>query len=336
MHYTPLGTRAFDHFILEYDRQAKERGWSPVFGFSSAPAVAMPIEWFQYHMPWHDENDRIIAKYKPDIIQTSFHSAFEKPIQRLKQYCKRLAIIDHSSGAGPAPGGFKGLLRKLRGRRVGHIIDAIVCVSEFNAKRDIERVYLPASKVHVVPNGIDIARFPFVEKHNHPISIVFAGQLIEEKGVDLILDACRQITDLAFTVHIAGAGPLRSTLEATAPSNVTFLGQVSDMAKIYGSADIVIVPSRWAEAFGLVVIEAMACGAAVIASDAGALPEVVGDAGLIFRTGDVQDLASKLRTLLSDAALRKTLAQVGRRRVEESYQLHTCVARHLDLLDRIA
>ena len=99
MNYSPLGTRAFDHFILEYDRQARSRGWDTTFGFIADPPASMAqLQWFRYDLPWTAGNDRLIADCAPDVVQTSFHSAFEKPIHTLKEkgLTKRLLIIDHS------------------------------------------------------------------------------------------------------------------------------------------------------------------------------------------------------------------------------------------------
>lgn len=339
MNYSPLGTRAFDHFILEYDRQARSRGWDTTFGFIADPPASMAqLQWFRYDLPWTAGNDRLIADCAPDVVQTSFHSAFEKPIHTLKEkgLTKRLLIIDHSSGEGPLPHGIKAGLRRYRGWRVGRQLDAIVCVSEYIAKRDIERVFLPRGKVRVVPNGIDLARFPLQTERQFPPTVLYVGQLMEEKGVATLIEAARRLSRPA-EVLIAGQGPLRDSLVAAAKNlaGVQFLGHVSDVGALYRQANVVVIPSLWAEAFGLIVIEAMASGAVVLASDAGALPEVVGDAGIIFAKGNADDLAGKLQALLDNPAKCRQLALVGRRRVEEHFQLHDCVRRHLDIIEEI-
>ncbi len=325
MNYAPLGTRAIDHFIVEYDRQARERGWSVRFGFTAVPPDSMRVSSFVY--------DPANIQIEPcDVLQTSFHSAFEKQILNLKRSgrAKKLAIIDHSSGTGPSPKSLLTPLRKLRGWQVGKMIDAVACVSQYNATRDIERVFLPAGKVHVVHNGIELSRFPFVDREpREGVKIVYAGQLTVSKGVRTLMSAMKLVR--GATLSIAGSGPLASEL-----AGADLLGHVADMPALFQSADIVVVPSEWAEAFGLVVIEAMACGAAVVASDAGALPEVVGEAGLIFKAGDANDLAAKLQRLIDDSAQRAALAKRGRARVEANYQLHDCVRKHLDIVDSLA
>lgn len=346
LNYAPLGTRAMDHFILEYARQARDRGWSTHFGFRAEPPPSFAqslreqsASWLCYD-PLTFQGVSTIAPV--DVVQSSFHSVFEKPLLRLKTngFARRLVVIDHSSGEGPSPIGWKSWLRRLRGRWVGGIVDAIVCVSEFNRRRDVERVFLPKEKVRVVPNGIDLERFPYGERtiSDSPV-IVYAGQLIAEKGVLTLLQAIKNphTGDApAFDVLIAGAGPQQAELADYARRhaiNATFLGHVADVPALFRKSDVAVIPSLWAEAFGLVAIEAMASGAAVIASDAGALPEVVADAGLLFPRGDVVELARQIRLLTGNSGLRQQLSRKGRVRVEEHYQLRDCIRRHLDIVE---
>lgn len=346
LNYVPLGTRAMDHFILEYARQARDRGWSTHFGFRAEPPPAFAHSLTEHSATWLCYDPRtfegLSAIAPVDVVQSSFHSVFERPLLRLKTtgFARRLVVIDHSSGEGPSPTGWKSWLRRLRGRWVGAIVDAVVCVSEFNRRRDVEQVFLPAEKVRVVPNGIDLERFPFVERTTRgTATIVYAGQLIPEKGVLTLLEAVKNHNTgnaPAIEVLIAGAGAQQRDLEDYARRHgihATFLGHVADVPALFRKADIVVIPSLWAEAFGLVVIEAMASGAAVIASDAGALPEVVADAGLRFPKGDINELARQIRLLTVDAGLRQQLSRKGRARVEQHYQLGDCIRRHLDIVE---
>jgi glycosyltransferase involved in cell wall biosynthesis len=344
--YVPRGTRAIDHFALEYARQATVRGWQCTLGFTAAA----PIEYARQLaaigaevLVWKKGTGTFTAlemvpdpfSIPRDVVQTSFLSVFDPAVQRLKTsgFARRLVVIDHSSGVGPSRRSLLTPLRWLRGRRVGRIVDGIACVSRYNARRAVERVFLPADKVAVIPNGIDLARFPFVDKpRSETVTVVYAGQLTAAKGVPTLLAAWALIKNPTIKLLIAGDGPLRAMVEAVTDPRVEYLGHVADVAALFGRADIVVVPSEWAEAFGLVAIEAMACGAAVLASDAGALPEVVTpDAGITFAAGDAHALANLLQNyLINDVALRQRLQHAGRQRVEEHYTLADCVHRHLD------
>jgi glycosyltransferase involved in cell wall biosynthesis len=344
--YVPRLPRAMDHFAREYAHQATLRGWTVTLGFTADP----PAEWaaelkaagaslltFPAPLTLATAAD-IAARLGPiDILQTSFYSPFDPAVQhfKLSGACRRLVMIDHASGVGPTSRGPLRWLRRWRGRRVGRIIDGLACVSQYNATRAIERVFLPAAKIAVIPNGIDLARFPLAPLiERSPIRIAYAGQLSTAKGVHTLLRAAEILNNqsklAAFELTLAGAGPLAATHAADSPPNVRWLGHVGNMAEYFGNADIAVVPSEWAEAFGLVVVEAMACGAAVIASDAGALPEVANDAGLITPAGDASRLAETIARLMTDKPLRADLRIRGRARVEKHYQLADCVRAHLD------
>lgn len=194
--------------------------------------------------------------------------------------------------------------------------------------------------VTVIPQfGIDPQLFaraalpPLVPPAQHGLTIGYAGGLVAEKGIDTLLHAlaaCRQRDAAAagwpWRLLLAGAGPQQAELEKLAAQldlrqHLVLLGKIAstDMPAFFASVDVLAVPSRttaaWKEQFGRVLIEAMACEAAVIGSDSGEIPHVIGDAGLIFPEGDAQALAGHLLRLARDPALRVDLGQRGRARV---------------------
>jgi glycosyltransferase involved in cell wall biosynthesis len=153
--------------------------------------------------------------------------------------------------------------------------------------------------------------------------IGYAGRLVKEKGVDLLITALAQLPTARLL--IAGSGPERKRLESLARQlglheRVTFTAITStQMSDFYNQLDCLVVPSRtlpnWKEQFGRVLVEAMACGVPVIGSDSGEIPNVVGEAGLIFHEGDSEGLVNRLREVMSEAGLRERLAREGRERV---------------------
>lgn len=182
----------------------------------------------------------------------------------------------------------------------------------------------------VVPQfGVDPEIFqPPAARAERPFTVGYAGRLVPEKGVDLLLLALQQ----APGVHarLVGAGPERGLLEHLTASlqlqdRVTVEPMVPSMQMpaLLGQFDALALPSRtrpnWKEQFGRVLIEAMACGVPVIASDSGELPNVVGPAGLVFPEESAEALAGHLRALQSDPALRARLAARGRERVLERF-----------------
>jgi glycosyltransferase involved in cell wall biosynthesis len=153
----------------------------------------------------------------------------------------------------------------------------------------------------------------------------YAGRLVPEKGGDLLLEALAGL-DGVWRLVMLGGGPERERLEALArrlqvADRVSFGGWLPalQLPAFYRTLDAFVLPSRsrhnWVEQFGRVLIEAMACGVPVIGSDCGEIPQVIGDAGLIFSENDVVGLRECLAGLMRDADLRAALARGGRRRV---------------------
>ncbi len=135
---------------------------------------------------------------------------------------------------------------------------------------------------------------------------------------------------------IAGKGRQEQELRAFCRANglhqVEFLGQIDWIPQLFASANVVVVPSVWEEAFGFVVAEAMACGACVIGSDAGGISEIVGPSGcsgLIFKRGDGADLAMKLKEGLANPRRCADMGRSGRQRVLEMFTIDHMVDQYL-------
>ncbi|MDI6784795.1 MAG: glycosyltransferase family 4 protein, partial [bacterium] len=145
-------------------------------------------------------------------------------------------------------------------------------------------------------------------------------------GFQILLNAVNRIQDIPYQLVIAGEGPYRSQLEKMVKQNnlnrVRFLGNVpeSQLPKLYSSADIFVNPDLTAPAFGLVAAEALSCGIPVIASNNGALPEVVTpEVGICVPAGDPEKLAIALRELYQDRTRRQQMSQEARNRVESLF-----------------
>jgi glycosyltransferase involved in cell wall biosynthesis len=155
-------------------------------------------------------------------------------------------------------------------------------------------------------------------------AVGFAGRLLEEKGVLDLVDAVERLRHggLDVRLDVIGAGPLGAVLErrAAAGAPLTLAAPVprEELAPFYQALDAFVLPSRttpaWKEQFGMVLAEAMACGVAVVGSSSGAIPDVVGGAGLVFPEGDASALAHALGQLARDPALRADLGRRGRAR----------------------
>lgn len=166
-------------------------------------------------------------------------------------------------------------------------------------------------------------------KPNAPFTLGFLGRLVETKGLVTMIEALTSLPDYCQVV-LVGDGPMKRVLEEEAArlgvsQRVIFRPGVPtyETPEVLESFDVHVLPSRtfpnWKEQFGRTLAEAMACETPVIGSDSGAIPSVIGDAGLIFPEGNAQELAARVRQLLDDPQLYATLATRGRQRVLENY-----------------
>ncbi|HSR30171.1 MAG TPA: glycosyltransferase [Anaerolineae bacterium] len=182
-------------------------------------------------------------------------------------------------------------------------------------------------RMAVIPQfGVDPEIFcPVPRTAGRGFIVGYVGRLVEEKGVDLLLEALKGLEG-AWRAYVLGNGPAREALQSQTQhlglaNRVSFDAWIpsDQMPTYYCQLDALVVPSRtrpnWKEQFGRVLVEAMACGVPVIGSDSGEIPHVIGDAGLIFPEGKVEVLRAHLARLLGSPDLRADLARRGRERV---------------------
>ena len=179
--------------------------------------------------------------------------------------------------------------------------------------------------------------------------LVYVGGLSPHKNLEGLMDAFALLKRRGGRVHLAlvgdpaadGFNKSHSALVARREAlglqdAVTFTGYVpaDDLVPLYNAASAVVLPS-FSEGFGLPALEAMACGVPVAASRRGALPEVVGDAGLFFDPHDTEDMSRVLEQLVADGALRARLGDEGRRR-SRLFSWSAAAEKTLDLLEEVA
>jgi glycosyltransferase involved in cell wall biosynthesis len=166
--------------------------------------------------------------------------------------------------------------------------------------------------------------------------VAFAGRLVREKGVDVLIRAARHV-DAEFV--ICGEGRRRAALQRLAErggvaGRITFKGWLDpeQLARELAGAAVVVVPSLWPEPFGLVGIEALAAGRPVIASATGGVEDWLDDgvSGLCVRPGDVDELASSLNELLADPQRQQAMGVAGRETVNTRFSAERHLAAILD------
>lgn len=186
-------------------------------------------------------------------------------------------------------------------------------------KRRLVEAGIPRERIRVVPNMVGVPQH--TADPSQGTYVAFAGRLSAEKGAETFLSAAARLPHIPF--RLAGEGELLPGLRRRAPENVTFVGQLPrhQLASFYGGARMSVVPSVWEEAFGLVAAESMAHGVPVIASNIGALPEIVdhGRTGLLFEPGNDELLAAQIAALWDAPEEGKEMGVRGREKVLREY-----------------
>jgi glycosyltransferase involved in cell wall biosynthesis len=207
-----------------------------------------------------------------------------------------------------------------------------IAVSHATRSIMIEREGVPAERIAVVWNGMDVVPEPSPESvratraslglAEASVVCLLVARLHEEKGHAVLLRALPAVLRAVpgLVVLCAGDGPHRAALERESAerglaAHVRFLGQRSDVPALLALSSLAVLPSL-AESFGFAALEAMSLGRAVVASRSGGLPEVVadGETGLLTDVGDAAGLAAALTALLTDPARREAMGASGRAR----------------------
>ena len=229
--------------------------------------------------------------------------------------------------------------------------DALIAISQVT-RTGFLRLYPPASNIVDIPNGVDIA--PFASGAPRPggldsrirsaAFLLFLGRLRRQKGVDVLLDAMA-ILNSAFDVHlvIAGEGDERLELQAQSKrlaldKRVHFLGPVTGPSKTWllQNACFVVMPSRTAEAFPLVVMESYAAGRPVVGTAIPGLADLIasGQTGLLVDPESPLELAGALTTLLADSELTRACGDRAQR-IAQGYSWTSVARRHIDLYEQL-
>lgn len=202
----------------------------------------------------------------------------------------------------------------------------------------------------IAPFGVDLQLFqPKTDEEsdsNKNFTIGYVGRLLPAKGLLDLADALTKIKSEKWRLLVVGDGAAREPMERKLAEHgllerCKFLGAIpyEETPKYFRKLDVLVIPTQTTktirEQFGRVIIEAMACRVAVIGSTCGAIPEVIGDAGLVFPEKDSESLAQRLRQLIHNRKLRNNLAQAGRRRVEEKYTWERVAEKIFDLYCQI-
>lgn len=231
-------------------------------------------------------------------------------------------------------------LRGIAGR-----IAVMAAVSEAARDTAIDVLGERARDMTIVPNGIDVNGAPREAFEaaaaradtRTPPTLTFVGRHEERKGLGVLLEALSQL-DVDLELNVVGDGPQSAELRRrfAGDRRIHWLGAVSDEARgrVLAATDLFVAPSLGGESFGVVLLEAMASGAPVLASDLPGYRLAVGDGGAahLVPPGDPAALATAIGTLVGDPDERQRLRKAGRKRAE-TFSMDTIAARYLELYE---
>ncbi len=214
---------------------------------------------------------------------------------------------------------------KLTEMKRNRSLDRVLVGSEFMRVQMCQNGF-DTDQVHVLPPLIRMDR-PHVQPIPDDNHIVYVGQLIKGKGVDLLLRALTKLT-CSFRATIVGTGNAQQQLENLSHSlgltdRIQFTGWVphDELAAFYTAAKVIVVPSRWPEPFGLIGVEAMCFARPVVAFNVGGISDWLKDAqtGLLVPEHDTTELARAITRVLTEPSLAKRLGESGLQRAQEKY-----------------
>jgi glycosyltransferase involved in cell wall biosynthesis len=269
---------------------------------------------------------REVKKAAPDIIHT--HGYFASTIGRIAaKLAGAPVVITHLHTT------FS--LRRFRNVAIDRFLnlftDKIICISKEVRDTFINAGYRIEGKAVVIYTGVDSRKYALSDHDGTHNVLSIVASLFPHKGHAYLLEAvsmlAKDFPDL--TLQVIGEGCLRNELEETCKalglsSRVRFLGKRNDIPELLSRSSLFVLPSL-REGLGVAIIEAMASGLPVVASDVGGIKEVVADglSGLLCPPGDAEALARAIRRLLSDPQMMERMGRRGREICEERFRVET-------------
>ncbi len=353
-------------FARELSRQLAGFGWDSVLCFSAEPppevrdylklpnvtlATATVGSVRAQHLRSSLNLVGLLKHYRPEILHLHFVPLMA-PYFWIARLCgvRRVFHTSHTSPSTPVVPSLAPLWKRALGRVVSWPLDYTIGVSDYSLECILARGLTTQGRAARIYNGVEVMRTPgdatgFRRRYSIPESrsiVLQVSWIIPEKGVPDLIDAAPLVLAQNPSVQFVLAGDGRFLEEYKLrvrhmglEDHFTWTGLIRDIfpAGAYEAADLFCLASRWGEAFGWVIAEAMAAGKPVVATRVGGIPELVEDGrtGFLVPPSDPPQIASRILTLLGDPELRLRMGQAGRQRVRRLFDLERNVAEHLKL-----
>jgi glycosyltransferase involved in cell wall biosynthesis len=327
----------------EFDVTVAAQGSGPLRDAARAAGVSfVQLEHMRRAIsPWQDalaliELVRLCRRLRPEIVHA--HSSKAGALGRLAAALARVPVrvFTVHGWSFAAYGGLPGRLYLWVERRLRRLTTAVVCVAEASRDVGIAAGTCPAERTLVIHNAVDVAAFGASEQLRGTPQVVSIGRFAFPKDFATLVEALAA-TRADYRAAFVGEGPLLPEIAAVIrerglAERIDLLGSRSDVPAVLASADIFVLSSR-SEGFPISVLEGMAAGLPVVATDVGGVSESVvdGETGLLVPPDDPGALAAALDRLLTDRALRLRLGAAGRERARRHFDLAGFRRAHVEL-----
>ncbi len=356
-----------ESYLRELSRQLGEIGWQSIICFLDEPPevvrryLELPnvsIEVIQNAVEPNPQAlrdlARVLRRYQPRIfhMQLVGFIGFYPWLARLLSI-RKIFFTDQGSHASDYVAKRAPRWKRAVVRMINLPISKVICVSNYNQRCFATRDLLSAKRFEVIHNSVDFSRVGvrsdrqdgFRARYRIPKNlavIVQVSWIIPEKGISDLLHAFRLVMQEMERVHlvITGEGAFRMEFMTLAKDlgiedHVTWTGLVSDPFSegVFDVADVVCQVSRWQEAFGQTIVEAMACRKPVIGTRVGGIPELItdGKSGYLVNARDIEGIAEKILQLLKSPELREQMGEVAYSDAKARFDLRQNVRRVIEL-----